>query len=148
MLHFVLHLHMDLQKTSSRLDHIGVTASTLCAVHCALMPVLFTSLPLLGLGFLANAWVEWGMIVLALMIGIYSIGLSYLRIHRQLQPLILLAIGFMVIMLGHAFTNGWAEAVIVPIGGLFIAAAHFVNYKYSGACKHDGHKLQLKEAAE
>ena len=136
---------MDLQKTSSRLDNIGITASTLCAVHCALVPVLFTSLPLLGLGFLANAWVEWSMIILALMIGIYSIGLSYLRIHRQLQPLLLLAAGFTVIMLGHAFINGWAEAVIVPLGGLLIATAHFVNYKCSGACRHTNRKLELEE---
>ena len=139
---------MDLQKTSSRLDHIGVTASTLCAVHCALVPILFTSLPLLGLGFLANVWIEWGMIVLALFIGVYSIGLSYLRIHRQLLPLALLVAGFVTIMLGHAFAIGWAEAVIVPVGGLLIATAHFVNYKYSGACKHNGHKHQLKEMAE
>lgn len=148
MLHFVLHLHMDLHKTSSRLDNIGITASTLCAIHCALVPVLFTSLPLLGLGFLANAWVEWGMIVLALLIGTYSIGLSYLRIHRQLRPLTLLITGFTVIIFGHAFSNGWAEAVIAPTGGLLIAAAHFVNYKYSGACKHNEHKLELEEVAE
>jgi hypothetical protein len=139
---------MDLQKTSSRLDNIGMTASTLCAVHCALVPVLFTSLPLLGLGFLANAWVEWGMIVLALLIGVYSIGLSYLRIHRQLLPLALLSAGFMAIILGHAFTNGWAEAVVVPMGGLLIATAHFVNYKCSGACKHNNRKLQLEEAGK
>jgi hypothetical protein len=88
------------------------------------------------------------MIVLALVIGIYSIGLSYLRIHRQLLPLILLMAGFTAIIVGHAFANGWAEAVIVPIGGLLIAAAHFVNYKCSGACKHNDHKLQLKEVAE
>jgi hypothetical protein len=50
---------MDHHKTSARLDSIGITASTLCAIHCAAMPLLFTSLPLLGLGFLANAWVEW-----------------------------------------------------------------------------------------
>ena len=56
--------------------------------------------------------------------------------------------GFTFIIAGHAFTNGWAEAAIVPAGGLLIATAHFVNYKCSGACKHNGHKLQLKETAE
>ncbi|MGF7039773.1 CHASE2 domain-containing sensor protein [Mucilaginibacter lappiensis] len=132
-----LYLHMDFQKTSARLDNIGITASTLCAIHCAIVPVLFTSLPLLGLGFLANAWVEWGMIVLALVIGVYSIGLSYLRTHRRPLPLFLLITGFVIIMLGHAFIKGWAEAIIVPIGGLLIAIAHFVNYKRTGACRHN-----------
>jgi hypothetical protein len=146
VLHCDLSLHMNFQKTSSRLDHIGITASTLCAIHCAIVPVLFTSLPLLGLGFLANIWVEWGMIVLALTIGAYSIGLSYLRIHRRPLPLILLTAGFAIIMLGHAFINGWAEAVIVPVGGLLIAIAHFANYKYTGACRHDNKEGQLEKA--
>jgi hypothetical protein len=146
MLHYGLHLHMNFQKTSSRLDHIGITASTLCAIHCAIVPVLFTSLPLLGLGFLANIWVEWGMIVLALMIGTYSIGLSYLRIHRRPLPLVLLIAGFAIIIFGHTFISGWAEAVVVPVGGLLIATAHFVNYKCTGTCRHDNKVGQFEKA--
>jgi len=30
------------------LDKVGIGASLLCAIHCALLPVLFTTLPLLG----------------------------------------------------------------------------------------------------
>ena len=145
MLHYDLSLHMNFQKASSRLDHIGITASTLCAIHCAIVPVLFTSLPLLGLGFLANTWVEWGMIILALMIGTYSIGLSYLRTHRRPLPLILLITGFSIIISGHIFISGWAEAVVVPVGGLLIAAAHFVNYKCTGTCRHDGKVGELEK---
>ena len=136
MLRFVLSLHMNIPKNASRLDHIGITASTLCAIHCAIVPALFTSLPLLGLGFLANVWIEWGMILLALAIGTYSIGLSYLRIHRRLLPLCLLIAGFATILLGHVFISGWPEVIIVPTGGLLIAAAHFVNYKYTGTCRN------------
>jgi len=136
MLRYALYLHMNIPKNTSWLDHIGITASTLCAIHCAIVPVLFTSLPLLGLGFLANVWIEWGMIVLALAIGIYSIGLSYIRIHKRLLPLCLLLAGFAVILLGHAFVSGWPEVIIVPTGGLLIAAAHFVNYKYTGSCRY------------
>jgi hypothetical protein len=99
----------------------------------------------LGLGFLANAWVEWGMIVLALTIGTYSIGLSYLRTHRRVLPLILLVTGFAVIILGHAFIDNWAEAVVVPMGGLLIATGHFVNYKCMGVCRHDVKELEIKK---
>ncbi len=136
MLRFDLYLRMNIPKNTSWLDHIGITASTLCAIHCAIVPVLFTSLPLLGLNFLANVWIEWGMILLALTIGTYSIGLSYLRIHKRLLPLCLLIAGFAIILLGHVFVHGWSEVIIVPTGGLLIAAAHFVNYKYIGTCKY------------
>jgi hypothetical protein len=130
---------MKNHKLNSRLDRIGMTASTLCAIHCAAVPLLITSLPLLGLGFLANPWVEWSMIILALIIGTSSIGMSYFRVHHNLLPIGMLLTGFLIIILGHAFITGWREAVVVPAGGLLIAFAHFVNYKHSVACQNADH---------
>lgn len=130
---------MGSHKSSVRMDSVGITASVLCAIHCAVVPLVFTSLPLIGFGFLATPWVEWGMIVFALMIGAYSIGLSYLRTHRRMLPLILLLTGFIIIMLGHAFLSGHLEGFIVPLGGLIIATAHFVNYRCVGDCAHEPH---------
>ncbi len=124
---------MDQHNMYGRLDKIGITASTLCAIHCAVVPIIFTSLPLIGLGFLALPWVEWGMIIFALMVGVYSIGASYLRTHHKPLPLILLLIGFAIILLGHAFLSTAVEGFVVPIGGMVIALAHFVNYKCVGA---------------
>jgi hypothetical protein len=125
---------MRLLKAGTKLDNIGMTASTLCAIHCAAVPVFFTSLPLVGLGFLANPWVEWGMIIVALVVGVWSIAGSFLNSHHKALPLILLVIGFATIILGHIFTKGWLEAIVVPLGGITIAVAHFVNYKYAGTC--------------
>lgn len=121
-------------KVSTRLDNIGMTASTLCAIHCAAVPVFFTGLPLVGLGFLANPWVEWIMIITAVIIGVSSIVGSFLNMHHRVLPLVLLIIGFAIIIIAHIFTKGWVEAIVAPVGGLTIAAAHFVNYKYAGSC--------------
>lgn len=112
-------------------DNAGMTASILCAIHCAIVPILITVLPLAGLGFLANPFVEWSMIAFALAIGSYAIGLSYFRVHHKMMPAVFLLAGFLVIIGGHIFTRGWHEAIVVPIGGLLIAAAHFVNYRFS-----------------
>src|ERR1700743_1871208 len=118
---------MKPSKHSSKLDNVGMTASILCAVHCAIVPLLITSLPLLGLGFLANPWFEWFMIGLGLCIGICAIGLSYIRTHHKLLRLFLMIGAFAIIIIGHLYVTNWREAIIVPIGGLLIAAAHFVN---------------------
>ena len=142
---FVVYLCMHFSRFSIGLDNIGMTASTLCAIHCAIVPLVFTSLPLIGLGFLANAWVEWGMIILALFIGISSIGLSYFRAHHRLLPLILLVSGFIIIIAGHTLISAWFEAIVVPLGGLTIAAAHFINYKYACACKTCDHTDHAQE---
>ena len=132
---------MEIVKITSKLDSIGMTASTLCAIHCALVPIFITALPLIGLGFLANPWFEWGMIILAFMIGVSSISSSYFRMHKRLLPLLLLSLGFTVITLGHVFFSGWVEGIVVPLGGFTIATAHFINYKYIGACKVCNHDL-------
>jgi len=125
-------------RHSSRLDRFGMTASTICAIHCAIVPVLITTLPLIGLGFLANPWVEWGMIILALILGTSSIGVSYFKLHHRILPILMLMTGFILIAIGHLFVS-WLEAIVVPIGGLTIAAAHFLNNKYAGACQVKGH---------
>lgn len=129
-----------------KLDNIGMTASTLCAIHCAAVPVFFTSLPILGLGFLANPWVEWAMILLALVIGVSAVGGSYLNAHRRPLPVVLLILGFVTIILGHIFTTGWLEAIVVPAGGLTIALAHFFNYKYAGTCQTGSSFLHVKHS--
>jgi hypothetical protein len=140
LLHLFYICSMKMPKISPKLDNIGMTASTLCAIHCAVVPMLITTLPLIGLGFLANPWVEWSMIILALMLGVSSIGMSYFRTHHRKLPLIMLVTGFMVIIVGHILITGWVEAIVVPCGGLIIATAHFVNYKYAGACNSCDHE--------
>ncbi len=111
-------------------DRIGMIASTLCAIHCAVVPILLTSLPLIGLGFLASRWFEWGMIGFALVVGIGSLAYSFFNTHRRLIPLILFLFGFLYVVGGHLLLHGWKEAVVVPLGGLTIVAAHFVNRRY------------------
>jgi hypothetical protein len=132
------------RKGGSRLDRIGMTASTICALHCAIVPILLTFLPLAGIGFLAHPLFEWGMIILALLLGVSSIFMSYFRTHRKALPMLMLVIGFAMIILGHTYLKSWVEAIVVPLGGLIIAGAHFVNFKYVGVCSNDDHFFHLK----
>lgn len=143
-MHFCYICPVKAKKHSSGLDNVGMTASILCAIHCAIVPILITSLPLLGLGFLANPLLEWGMIILALFIGFYAIGISYFRTHHKPLPMLLLITGFLVIIVGHLFITGWYEAIIVPVGGLLIASAHFFNFKYTGMCTNGHNMFHLK----
>lgn len=119
---------------SSTLDQMGMTASVACAIHCAALPFLLTTLPLWGLEFLAHSWVELSMICLSLLIGTYSLTTSFPK-HRKLIPILVLIIGFGLIATGH-YTLESLEAFLVPLGGFTIAAAHYLNWKYSRSCNH------------
>ena len=119
----------------TQIDRLGIMAAIACAVHCAALPLLFTTLPLIGLEFLANIWVEVTMICISLLLGCYSLSKSYPK-HRCLKPTILLLIGFIFIAVGHFLLHDF-EAFLIPIGGLILAAAHFVNWRSLKSCSHN-----------
>lgn len=119
---------------SEKLDQLGMTASLACAVHCAVLPFVLTTLPLFGLSFLAHSWVELAMIGLSLIIGVYSLSTSYPK-HKKLLPIMVLITGFGLIATGHYLIES-IEAILIPIGGFTIAGAHYINWKYSRTCNH------------
>ncbi|RAJ23089.1 MerC domain-containing protein [Pedobacter cryoconitis] len=127
---------MSLSKTTQRLDRLGMTASTLCAVHCALVPIFLTTLPLLGLEFLSNEWVEISMIVVSVLLGTLSLSMSYRKQHHKLLPFMVLFSGFALITIGHFSSMASLEPILIPLGGFTVAAAHLVNWRLNRACTH------------
>ena len=127
---------MALSKTTQRLDRLGMTASTLCAIHCALVPIFLTTLPLLGLEFLSNEWVEVSMIIVSVILGTLSLSMSYRKQHRKLFPFIVLFSGFALIATGHFSGIESLEPILIPLGGFTVAAAHLVNWRLNRACTH------------
>lgn len=108
------------------LDQTGILASIACAIHCAALPLATTLLPLIGLTFLSNPLVEISMLSLSLCIGLVALITAY-RLHQQKLPILILLAGFLMIGLGHFIHH--KEAILIPIGGLLIAAAHLFNIK-------------------
>ena len=114
-----------------RIDRFGAFASMLCAVHCALLPVVFGVLPALGLGFLANHLYEQIFVGFAILLASFSLwfGLrkhgSYLAFLFLVPGIILLVIG---ILIGSEHANS-GHAVAVSIGGTLVALSHVVNLR-------------------
>ena len=119
----------------SQIDRLGITAALACAIHCAALPLIITSLPLLGLEFLANIWVEITMICISIFLGCYSLSRSYPK-HKKLMPIYILLSGFAIIALGH-FWLDHIESFLIPIGGLILALAHIVNWNLMKSCSHN-----------
>lgn len=129
-------IFMAIPKTSVNLDRIGITASTLCAIHCALVPIFLTTLPLLGLDFLANEWVEIIMILVSILLGTLSLSISYRKQHRKLLPFFVLFTGFAIIGIGHFSGIESLEPILIPLGGLIVAGSHLVNWRLNKVCTH------------
>lgn len=119
------------------LDGAGATASLACAVHCALMPLAVTLLPMLGLGFLADGRTEWALLGLSALLGSGGLCLGY-REHRQRRGLLILSLGLAALVIGRVLEERHFEAagvLGVVLGGCAVAAAHVVNRRLCRACQ-------------
>ena len=112
------------------LDFIGFSASMLCAVHCAALPFLLTLAPLAGLQFLDNPWVEYSFIFLSFLIASNALVQGYRRHHQKITALIVAFGGFVLIGFGQLLESEWSEILLTTCGGITIAIAHILNWKY------------------
>lgn len=116
------------------LDRIGITATSLCALHCILLPVILPALPLLGVGFLADhAW-EHVFLILTAILGSIAMFSGFKRYHRKLYPFYLLMLGVVVYWQKHDFSET-VQPFFIIIGALLIVSAHFLNIKLCNSCK-------------
>jgi len=110
------------------LDALGVTASILCAIHCAFLPLLMASLSIFGVDIIHNALFEYGMIILAFAIGTAALWHGFNRHHRRLTPWILFAIGIIFLIAKQIWPL--YELGLLPFAVLFIIGAHILNYRW------------------
>ena len=116
------------------LDRIGITATSLCALHCILLPILLPTLPLLGLSFLADhAW-EHVFLIFTAVLGSVALFSGFKRYHRKLYPFYLLFIGVGIYWIKHDFSAA-LEPYFIGIGASLIISAHFINLKLCNSCK-------------
>jgi hypothetical protein len=130
------------------LDRIGISASLLCAIHCAALPLALAVLPLAGTHALLGGTVELVMIAVSAVVGTLSLGSSY-RVHRRLNPIVIMAAGATILVanfVGHDSHSELAEILhpyIAAVAGLMIATAHRINMRLCAACEtceiDDGH---------
>ena len=127
-------------NTKINWDVLGIAASIGCAIHCALLPVVVTSLPIFGINIIHNSLFEWGMIALAFSIGIYSLLHGYVKHHQNYKPIIIFTGGCLFLLLKQFFhpIEIWFLIFAVPL----ITYAHFYNYRLSqrSKCSSSHHK--------
>jgi hypothetical protein len=120
-------------------DRFGATASFLCAVHCALLPLVIAALPAIGLGFLANHRFERGFIAFASVLALTTLIVGFRRHHRfrafwfVVPGILLLAAGIVV----DFDESATAHAVLVAMGGTLVAASHLTNLRLAHGHVHD-----------
>lgn len=115
-------------------DALGITASLACAIHCAVLPLFLSSLPLFGINIIENLRFEYMMIAIAFAVGSYSLLHGRKKHHHNWLPLILFAVGI-GFLLAKMQWHAWRNWFLVP-AVICIVSAHFLNYRL---CRHHNH---------
>lgn len=115
-------------------DALGITASMACAIHCALLPLFLTSLPLFGVNIIENTGFEYLMIGIAFTVGAYSLYHGHKKHHHSWLPLLLFSIGF-ACLLAKMQWHEWRNWLLVPAVA-FIVTAHFINFRLCRVHNH------------
>ena len=146
-------------KSPAPLDKAGATASLLCAIHCALMPLIFTLAPLMALSILASETFEWILFGISAILGTTSICWGY-SMHRSRKAVAVLACGLALLSAGrllhqhhvhttevrahmlvtktdHSHSEGGPDlyTIFLVSGGLAVVASHVINHKLCQSCK-------------
>ena len=115
-------------------DTLGIATSLVCAIHCAVLPLLLTSLPLFGVNIIHNSFFEGGMIALAFLIGSLALFHGYRRHHHRSLPLLIFATGFTFLVLKELSLS--YEVVLLVPAVSFILTAHYLNYRFCRKANH------------
>lgn len=127
-------------RATPLLDRLGAGGSLLCAIHCALLPLLIALLPSLGVAVWLGNRFERGFVVFATLLGLFTIVWGYRR-HRAVRALWLLLPGLSALWLGvgyeplhHALVP---HAVAMTFGGTLVGLAHLANLRLNHGHVHD-----------
>ena len=115
-------------------DVMGMVTSVACAIHCAILPLVITSLPVLGINIINNSLFEWMMIGLAFTVGCLALVHGYQRHHKEKKPLLVLTAGFIFLVLKQYFYHH--EFLFLAPGVFLILYAHFLNFRYCAQSSH------------
>jgi 4-amino-4-deoxy-L-arabinose transferase-like glycosyltransferase len=115
-------------------DAVGITTSLACAIHCAVLPLILTSLPLFGINIIENVSFEYFMIFLAMGIGTVALLHGYRKHHHRLLPWLIFLAG-MALLFAKQYWHGQQYWLLFPAVATIITA-HYLNYRF---CKKANH---------
>ena len=128
-------MHLSTNNTSiERSGRISAILSLACAIHCALMPLVITLLPLVGMQFLASHTVEFAMLAFGLGFGGYGVFKGY-RSHRNRRPLAAVMLGSILVLTGLFLVPEAWEPFLVSSGALLVGIAQVMNIRANRVCK-------------
>jgi len=112
---------------SKTVDRIAIISALCCALHCTVLPVLIGISAWAGLAiFVENPWIEYGFILLGILLAYFSLGKS-LKEHKNHSPSRMAVIGVLILLASRFHVFHDFELFLTISGALFLIVAHAKN---------------------
>jgi hypothetical protein len=115
------------------LDHLAITLSGLCVVHCLLLPFIIVALPLL-VQFNGKHF-HLQMLVAVIPVSLIAFAYAYPR-HRNKTIIAWGLVGIAIMFVGgtiaHANYGAVADTTLTMAGAIILATSHFFNNRLTG----------------
>ncbi|MBX7242655.1 MAG: MerC domain-containing protein [Bacteroidia bacterium] len=117
------------------LGNSGGAMALLCAIHCALTPIVLTLFPALSGNWIESEFMEWAVLILSFLLGAWMM-LKNFQQHKNNRPLILMSSAFGLFALNHLLfhENMYPQIILSITGGLLIIYAQVHNARLRKAC--------------
>lgn len=131
-------MRSNIETSNSRgfLDKAGAAISWVCAVHCLLMPLVLSFVPLLGISFLAHNGFEYVFVGLSISVALLSLLPAYFRQHGKIRTLLLFISGISFVILADVVFEDilFGKLAFVVLGAGLITISHFINRRLCLDC--------------
>ena len=115
---------------------LGIGASVVCAIHCAIAPLLLSSLPLFGVNLIENIWVELLLLGTAFIIGASTLWHGYRKHHHKKTPLVFFSAGMILFIIHQLYESGMGLWFFILPGVAAIISAHLLNFRHCQKAHH------------
>jgi hypothetical protein len=131
---------MSRARSRAILDWLGAATSGVCALHCALTPLVLAALPLAARQIISSALLEWMFVAVSLVLGLGSLGHAYRAVHGRASTLVLFLCGLLLLVLARAMAERAPrlESAGVFAGAALLVGAHVLNLALCRRCQVTG----------
>jgi len=131
-------------RISSRAERAATWLSLACAVHCLLMPIAISVMPLLSASSVTHLGPTADNVLTLLVVASALAGLGWgYRRHRDMRVVYATGVGLAAYLLGHApghafgdaLAHSWYGMALAVLGALTLAGSSFLSARLSHACQ-------------
>lgn len=137
-----------MQRYSRLWDNLGISASTVCLIHCMILPTMLVIFPTATLAWLADDAMHLPLLGILILPAAIAAVTGFLA-HKHLSTAVVMAFGLGAVTIGTfsheiGLPHSW-EVPVMVLGSLTLIAAHWTNRNLCKACPTCAHEAHENE---